>query len=155
MLAEVVVAVVGYALLSSTGTDLGVPVEVLQQRLRRTTVVFLVSDFAQEGVLERPEVQLLAHRHDLVPVILQDPLEEELPKTRGWVRLRDLESGEERVLQLTRAARLEYAETVARRRQALIDGLYRLGMDHVYLRVGESYVDPLVRLFLTRKRQQR
>jgi len=139
----------------STGTDLAVPIQFLTQRLRKTTLLFLVSDFHQGDVTRLPDFQLLGHRHDLVPIVIQDPLEEELLKARGHVRLRDLESGEERVISLSARNRGEYAEEAKRRREELIRHFYALGLDHVYLRAGDSFVDPLIRMFTSRKRQQR
>ena len=139
----------------SGGTDLSSPIHFLTQRLRKTTVLFLVSDFLQSEIVRPAEFQLLGHRHDLVPIIVQDPMEEALLKARGHVRLRDLESGEERVVGLSARNRRAYAEEVTRRRGELIRHFYSLGLDHVYVRVGDSFVDPLIRTFSSRKRRQR
>lgn len=139
----------------SGGTELSAPLEFLAQRLRKTTLLFLVSDFLQSDIVGLADVQVLAHRHDLVPIIVEDPLEEALWKARGHVRLRDLESGEERVISLSARNRRAYAEEVTRRRGELIRHFYSLGLDHVHLRVGDPFVDPLIRVFSSRKRQQR
>jgi len=139
----------------SGGTELSAPLQFLAQRLRKTTLVFLVSDFLQGDIVRVADVQVLGHRHDLVPIIVEDRLEETLWKARGHVRLRDLESGEERVISLSARNRRTYAEEVTRRRGELIRHFYSLGLDHVYLRVGDSFVDPLIRVFSSRKRQQR
>jgi uncharacterized protein (DUF58 family) len=139
----------------SRGTQLGEPIRFLTQRLRKTTLLFLVSDFLQPDVVTLADFQLLGHRHDLVPIIVQDPLEEALLHARGHVRLRDLESGAERVISLNARTRREYAEEVQRRRDALIRHFYALGLDHVYLKLGDPFVDPLIRMFSSRKRLQR
>lgn len=137
------------------GTDLGLPIRFLAQRLRKTTLLFVVSDFLAGDVTSLADFQLLGHRHDLVPIVVRDPLEEALLETRGHVRLRDLESGEEQVISLSARNRRAYAEEVERRRAELIRHFYSLGLDHVYLRVGDAFVDPLLRLFSTRKRRHR
>ncbi len=139
----------------SSGTELGEPIRFLTQRLRKTSILFLVSDFLQRDVVRLADFQLLGHRHDLVPIVVQDPLEEALVKARGHVRLRDLESGEERVISLSARNRHAYAEEMTRRREELIRSFYALGLDYVYLRSGDSFVDPLIRMFSSRKRQQR
>jgi hypothetical protein len=59
------------------------------------------------------------------------------------------------VVDLTRPNRRAYAEAAEARRQRLIQEFYRLGMDHVPIRVGEPYVDRLVQAFSSRKRRQR
>jgi uncharacterized protein (DUF58 family) len=139
----------------SGGTDLREPVRFLTERLRKTTLLFLVSDFLQPDVVRLADFQLLGHHHDLVPIVVQDPLEEALLRARGHVRLRDPESGVERVIALSARNRRAYAEEMTRRREELIRHFYGLGLDCVYLRSGDAFVDPLIRLFSSRKRQQR
>ncbi|MDP2956078.1 MAG: DUF58 domain-containing protein [Longimicrobiales bacterium] len=137
------------------GTELSVPIRFLAQRLRKTTLLFVVSDFLEGDVTSLADFQLLGHHHDLVPIVVRDPLEEALLQARGHVRLRDLESGEEQVISLSARNRRAYAEEVEQRRAELIRQFYAMGLDHVYLRVGDAFVDPLIRMFSTRKRQQR
>jgi len=139
----------------SRGTDLLAPVRMLNQRLRRTALIFFVSDFPESALVRSPDFQVLAHRHDVVPVVVRDPLEEALLEARGHVRLRDPESGEERVVSLGSRHRRRYANEAERRREELVRSFYELGLDHVYLRGGEPYVDPLLRIFSSRKRRQR
>jgi uncharacterized protein (DUF58 family) len=137
------------------GTDLTIPFQVLAQRLRQTTLVFVISDFSASEFLHTGEFQQLTHGHDVVPIVVQDPLEESLLGASGQVRLRDLESGRERVISLSRRNRRVCAEEMARRREALLRDLDHKGIDYVYLRGGDPYVDALVRLFLARRRHQR
>ena len=63
--------------------------------MRRKAVAFLVSDFLVEGGVQSFDKALrIAHRrHDVVPVTITDPLEEELPKL-GLAFFEDLETGE-------------------------------------------------------------
>src|SRR5262245_23486089 len=73
------------------GTDIPMATEYLNRMLRHHTIIFLVSDFAQEG-LERP-LKLLAQRHDLVAVSVEDPSEHALPDV-GLARFIDPETGD-------------------------------------------------------------
>ena len=136
-------------------TDMGVAVQALAQHLRQTTVVFVLSDFYQSAIGELNELELLGHRHDVLPILIEDPLETGLPDARGYVRLRDVESGAERVIDLTPLNRQAYAERAAARRRDLVHHFYRLGMDHVPIEAGRPYVDRLVQAFSARKRRQR
>src|SRR5437868_715902 len=63
----------------SRGTNLKAALDLLGRMVHRRSVVFLVSDFMTpiEG-WERP-MQICRQRHELVPVVVEDPLERELP----------------------------------------------------------------------------
>jgi uncharacterized protein (DUF58 family) len=140
---------------ASQRTNMRVAVQTLAQRLRQTTVVFVLSDFYQCDIGELRELDLLGHHHDVLPILIEDPLEGGLPDARGYVRLRDVESGQERVVDLTPLNRRAYAEHAAARRRELIQHFYRLGLDHVPIEAGQPYVDRLVQAFSARKRRQR
>src|SRR6185369_15750381 len=72
-------------------TDIGMATEYLNKMLAHKAIIFLVSDFLGENI-ERP-LKLLAQRHDVVAVTLEDPSERILPDI-GLVRLVDPETGE-------------------------------------------------------------
>jgi hypothetical protein len=57
----------------SRTTDLGAGLDFLGKIARRRSVVFLVSDFLSDG-WDRP-MRITAQRHELVPVVLADPVE--------------------------------------------------------------------------------
>src|SRR5260370_31333696 len=63
------------------GTDLAGALGHLTTAQRRKAVVFVVSDFLAEG-WEQP-LAVLARRHDVVPVVVSDPVEESLPQLGG------------------------------------------------------------------------
>jgi len=140
---------------ASPRTDLGSALDFLAPRLRRTTLVFVVSDFLELDAPALAKVQLLAHRHDVIPIVVADPLEEALPSVRGHVRLRDLETGEERVVALSRRSRRLYAQEFQMRRRRMMDDFYAMGLEHVLVRTGDPFVEPLIRLFSVRRGRRR
>src|SRR5690349_11186428 len=77
------------------GTDLGVGLGYLRQVAKRKAVTFLISDFLAPDY-EKP-LRLVGRRHDLVPVVITDPLEESFPRL-GLVELEDPETGERYVV---------------------------------------------------------
>src|SRR4030095_1649111 len=81
------------------GTDLATALELAARVLRRRAIVFLVFAFLVPRGFERA-LALCRRRHDLIAARLLAP-ELRLDATRGLVRLRDLETGGER---LARAA---------------------------------------------------
>jgi hypothetical protein len=87
---------------------------------RQRSLVFLASDFH----LPAPQIaQLLARfaHHELVPVVLWDPLEFELTPARGLAQVHDAESGERRLVWWRPALREKWAAHHAESRAALLD----------------------------------
>jgi hypothetical protein len=94
----------------------------------------------------------LVQKHDFIPLILEDGQEERLPEGRGFLRIRDPETGGETLFRLSEKQRGRY-ETLARERKvAARRALYQLGLDHLFLRPGSPYLDSLIGFFQTRKR---
>jgi uncharacterized protein (DUF58 family) len=140
---------------TSAGTNLALPFTHLFGRLKTSAVIFLISDFVQtQGSLQGPALRDIARKHDLVPVIIEDDWDEELPKGRGFARLRDAESGSVMLFNLSKSNRQLYRSMMLERRIALERSLYSLGLDHVFLRTGKPYLDPLIGFFLSRKKRR-
>lgn len=136
-----------------TGTDIAAALDYLNHVQRRRAVTFLVSDFLDEG-FEKP-LAVAGRRHDLVAVRLRDRRELDLPPL-GILAIEDPETGERLVVDTSRPAfRARFAETVARRREALDRGLRRSKVDVIDIETGEPYDRPLMRFFRDRARRQR
>jgi uncharacterized protein (DUF58 family) len=137
----------------STGTAVLPAARFLAGRLKKVSTVFLVSDFVtDEDLSHARDLKVLAARHDVVGVVIEDPAEFELPRGRGAVRLRDLETGAAVRVGLGKSVRTRYRALVQERRERLRDAFYRVPMDHVFVRSDRSAVEPLLRLFAERKR---
>ncbi|MBE7481528.1 MAG: DUF58 domain-containing protein [Polyangiaceae bacterium] len=134
-------------------TSIAAALEVCRQVLPRRAVVFLISDFLDEGYLD-----VLRHanrKHDVVAVAVTDPRELELVPA-GLVTLEDAETGDTRLVD-TRSP--DYRERVAADARArldrLEDELSASGVDLVRLDAQGSVVDPLLRFFRERQRRAR
>jgi uncharacterized protein (DUF58 family) len=133
------------------GTDIGGATEYLNKMLPHKTIIFLVSDFLAEDI-ERP-LKLLAQRHDVVAVAIEDPSELELPDI-GLARLVDPESGQ--IVDVDTSdprVRAAFDENVGEAREARHKLLRRLAVDEVQVMTDGSIVEPLFRFF--RKRETR
>jgi uncharacterized protein (DUF58 family) len=78
------------------GTDLGLALKELRERLRRRAVVVVISDFllGDKGIADSlPELRALAARHDVVTIRTGDLHDRELPEV-GLLTLEDAETGE-------------------------------------------------------------
>jgi uncharacterized protein (DUF58 family) len=138
---------------TSVRTDFSLPFAHLFRRLRTSALIFLISDFIRaEEALSDHALRHIARKHDLVPLIIADDWEDELPGGRGFARLRDAESGAVMMVSLSRKNKGLYKSMMRERRASLEQGLYRLGLDHLFLHAGKPYLDPLIGFFLGRKR---
>jgi uncharacterized protein (DUF58 family) len=134
------------------GTDLGGALEFVARVQRRQAVVFLISDFLDEGY-ERP-LHVAARRHDLVPLTVVDPAEEVLPDL-GLVFFEDAEGGGIIALDTgSRGVRRRYDTAQARRRETRDGDLKRYGVKPIEVRTdARDYAAPLVNYFKIRARR--
>jgi len=134
------------------GTAIGPALEELGRVLRQRSVVFVVSDFLDES-WDRP-MRMARRRHDVVPVVVQDPGERELP-AMGLVEFTDAETGERRLVDTgRRSVRRRFAEA-AEARAAARDRLLRgMLLDPIEITTGEDFVAPLSASFRRRERRR-
>ena len=135
---------------TSRGTDLAVGLDFLAKVARRRSVVFLVSDFLSEG-WERA-LKVTAQRHDLVPVVVSDPIELAMPEV-GLVAFEDLETGEVIEFDTSGWNVLAYRRQLEEEAAARDQALRRLNVDVVQVRTDQPYVDALVAFFKARARR--
>lgn len=135
------------------GTDIAGATDYLNKMLAHKTIIFVVSDFLAADV-ERP-LKLLAQRHDVVAVTVEDPSELELPDI-GLARLADPETGEIIDVDTSdRRVRAAFAQHVTEERDARRRLLRRLAIDEVPVRTDGSIVEPLLRFFRARETRRR
>lgn len=133
------------------GTDLGVALDLLGGIGKRRTVAFLISDFIAENY-EKP-LKLVAAKHDLIPIQVVDPREDDLPDL-GLALVEDLETGE--IIEVDTAdsdVRAEYAREAQKQRASREHLFKRLQLDHVTVSTDRDYVRPLAELFRLRQRR--
>ncbi|HEX2690122.1 MAG TPA: hypothetical protein VHN14_26085, partial [Kofleriaceae bacterium] len=135
------------------GTSIAAALEFCRQVLPRRAVLFLISDFLDDGYL-----QVLRHanrKHDVVAALITDPREADMPPA-GLVTLEDAETGRLRLVDTHSAAfRKELAMRARDRQGTLHDQLRATGMDLVVFDASGSMVDPLLRFFRERERRLR
>ena len=134
-----------------TGTDLKVALETLHSVARRRSVAFLISDFFTSGY-DRA-LSLAAARHDIIPVMLVDPRDEELPNV-GIGSFEDFETGESVIVDTSSAAvRAHYAKQMRGIRAEQVRLFTKLGLDYCVVRTDQPYIKPLRDLFARRARR--
>jgi uncharacterized protein (DUF58 family) len=134
-------------------TNLKGALEALVHVARRRSIAFLISDFYDTGY-ERA-LALAAAKHDMVPVVLVDPRDAELPDV-GIASFEDLESGEDVIIDTSDPeVRAWYATEMKKIAKARRGGFHKLGLDAVEIETNGSFVRPLRDLFARRARRIR
>jgi len=137
----------------SAGTNLRVALETLSKVQKRRSVAFVVSDFFDHGY-ERA-LALAASKHDVIPVVIEDPRDAELPDV-GLATFEDLETGEQVLVDTSdRKVRERYATEMRKMRRDRDKLFKKLAVDTVTIRTDQSYVEPLRQLFAKRARRAR
>lgn len=134
------------------GTDLAVALETLYGVAKRRSVAFVLSDFFTDG-WER-SLALASARHDVIPVVLCDARDAELPAL-GLTSFEDLETGETITVDTSDPrVRRAYADHYRERRQRQARAFRKLGLDFLSVETGKPYVPALKELLTRRARRQ-
>ncbi len=138
----------------SLRTNLGAGLQFLGRIARRRAVAFLVSDFLAPPASYERALRITAGRHDLVPVTVTDPLEEELPSI-GLLDLQDPETGQVVVFDTAGPEAREFAREAKRAVETRNSLFRRLSMDPVNVRTDRPYLPALTAFFEARARRMR
>lgn len=131
-------------------TDLTVPLDFINNIIKRKAVAFLISDFNLMGDFDtsltmlRPKLRITNRRHDLINMIITDPREFVLPDV-GWLTLEDAETGEQIEVDTTNPAIREQYSTLATQRATKLQKTIRSsGVDLLSLSTDEPYIPSLL-----------
>ena len=146
------------------GTALAAPLEFLRRALKRSAVAFLLSDFLEDGGFIAPgeprpfrferALRITARKHDLVPILLRDRLEAELPAA-GLAWIEDPETGPVHRIDLShRGGRRRYEAALRGEEERLRRLFARLDLDAARVSADDAdYVTPLAAFFQARARR--
>lgn len=133
----------------SKQTSLSVALTELNKIYPKHAVVFLFSDFIDSGW--ETALKQTAVKHDLIPVVLRDPAETNLPST-GLTRFFDRENGSFLTIDTSSpAVRKRYHEQAVVRDRTLIRKLRSCGADPVLIETDKDWVLPFRQLFFNRE----
>jgi uncharacterized protein (DUF58 family) len=131
------------------GTSLAQALDFVNRVQRRRAVVFLISDFLDSGY--EPNLRITVRRHDTIAVPVADAWEARLPVGARMI-LEDAETGRVACLTAPRPG----PEAAAVRREEHLAALFRRnGVDAVFVRTGESYVESFLAFFRARAQRYR
>jgi len=133
-------------------TNIDRALSYLNRIVKRHAIVFLISD-CMDTAFDR-SLQLTAKKHDLTVIRICDPAEEELPDL-GLMTLQDPET--ERLATFntsSKALRQKWSDYQRQHTAELTELLRKAGVDMVSIYTNGSVVEPLTRLFDSRRKKK-
>ncbi len=134
-------------------TNIAQALEFCHQVLHRRSVIFLISDFLDDGYLKI--AQSVNRKHDLISVLVNDAREFDL-KDAGLVTLEDAETGE--ICEIDTGSQA-FRELASQQAQARVDRLRSTfqasGCDLIEIDATQSIIDPLLAFFRQRQKRYR
>ncbi len=129
-------------------TNIREALEYLNHTIKKRSIVFLLSDFMDEGYDKI--LRVVGKKHDFIGIVMSDKRENEIPQM-GLVKFTDAETGEERWID-TNDSRIrrhltEVRQKVTAQRKSLF---IKSRLDSVEIQTGQDYVKPLVQFFRVR-----
>jgi uncharacterized protein (DUF58 family) len=135
----------------SRQTNIKLAVEYLQGVLKKKSNIFICSDFIDKGFDQ--SLRQLGKKHDAVAVVVEDPVELDLPNL-GLIDLQDPETGEVYSVDTSsRRFRTQYKNQIAERKKARDQDLRKGAIDCIYVKTSDDVVDPLLAFFKRRTRR--
>jgi uncharacterized protein (DUF58 family) len=129
-------------------TNIKAALEYLNHAIKKRSIVFLLSDFMDEGY--EKILRVVGKRHDFIGIVMGDKRENEIPKM-GLVKFTDAETGEERWIDTNdlkmRKHLLEVRQKITEQRKLLF---IKSRLDSIEIQTGQNYVKPLVQFFRVR-----
>ena len=132
-------------------TDVAHALEFLSYVSKRKSVAFLISDFLSPP-FDRA-LKVASRRHDLIPIILRDRFEDQLPSL-GLVRMVDSETGREVAVPLfSKRYRERFRASRLAQRRALKDLFARCNVEAIRVDGSQPLVKPVLDYFRLRARR--
>lgn len=134
-----------------TKTSISAGIDYLGRIITKRSVVFLISDFLEEGY--EKQLRVLGKKHDLIAVSITDPREVKLPNV-GLIELEDAETGELILIDTgSKGVRKNYEKLGAERHGSLKEMFRSMDIDQIEILTNRDYLKDLIKFFKTRERR--
>lgn len=131
-------------------TDISNALVVINKLLKRKGILVLISDFMASNFED--SIKRTAQKHDLIPVIIEDKTERNLPNLGAVFNFEDLEQKNETfMLDLSSKEFIsEYKEVMFEKRQKLEKLFKSIGIDWIEIQPDKPIFDPVIKFFKRR-----
>lgn len=133
----------------SKKTDISLALSTLLRLIKRQGILLFISDFVDNNY--EKSFKLAARKFDLIPVIIEDPLEFNFPKIPALIQIEDAESGVGGFLTPRTLGQISQA-----RKDVLTKAinLFKLsGVDYINIDASKNTLDPVIKFFKQRSRK--
>jgi uncharacterized protein (DUF58 family) len=136
----------------SRKTSIDAALTTLNKTLKKKSIVFLISDFIDRNY--EKSMKMASRKHDLVPIVIEDPREKDLPKS-GLVYLEDSETGETIYLDTSSEKVRQSYSNMKLAHQLERERFFKsIKVDSINVSLDESYIKPLSNYFLKRAKRK-
>ncbi|MEK7356537.1 MAG: DUF58 domain-containing protein [Bdellovibrionota bacterium] len=137
----------------SQGTKISAAVDHLQGLLKKRATVFVFSDFQDKSY--GPALRMMAKKHDVVAVVVQDPVELDFP-AMGLVDIQDAESGHVLTVDSSSPAfKKAYKKFMSGVRDDRERELRTSNVDRIEVVSGAEFIEPLIAYFRRKNGRRR
>lgn len=132
-------------------TDLAASLKYISKVIKKRSIIFVVSDFFDEGFLH--PLKILKNKHDVIALRIIDHREFEIPDI-GLIELEDEETGEQLLVDTSdETFRNRYKFMMRQRESDLRSQLQKIKIDLVRILTDEPFEIPLQKFFNIRLRR--
>lgn len=137
----------------NTGTNIARALEFLSRSIKKRGIVFIISDFFDEGFEQA--LKIVSKKHDTIALRIIDPREYSIPKI-GLLLTQDLETGEYVWLDSSNDAVLNKFQVYYQLQQKSLENLFsKLKVDSIKIETDKPYISALNEFFQIRSRRFR
>ena len=134
-----------------TGTSLESGLDFLMNVAKRKAVVFLISDFLDEGYWK--SLKLANRKHDMIGIRIADPAEKNLPDM-GLIKVHDSETGDMFWADLSSTEeRNAFSQSITNKWETFENECGRSRLDVINVGTDADFVEPLMTYFQRREKR--
>ncbi|MEK9657672.1 MAG: DUF58 domain-containing protein [bacterium] len=131
-------------------TNIADACNALLKNLKKKSIVFLISDFIDQGF--EKNIQQLNKKHDLIPIVIKDPWEGQLPPSLS-LRLKDHESDTEATIHSNTTTN-EIYQNICNSTELKLQRFFKNNQCHsINIYTEKDYILPLKHYFKYRKQK--
>ena len=132
-------------------TGLKQALEYMNNAIKKKSIVFLISDFIDEGF--EKILRIVGRKHDLIGIVLKDEKENNIPRL-GLVKFMDAETGAERYIDTSDNKFQRWYRKVQEENKQIRKNIFVSShLDSIDITTGQNYITPLVQFFRMRERR--
>ena len=136
---------------ASSGTSIQAGIDFLMNVAKRKSVVFLISDFIDQGYWK--SLKLANNKHDMIGIRISDPAEQLIPDI-GLIKIQDPETNEKIWVDVSsNKDRENLSRSVNEKWDIFESECSRNQFDVINISTGKDYVNPLMNFFQKREKR--